>query len=241
MRLCHHSCLCNLKSCCKTLCSGCLKYQIPGAYAQAIADLTTAIAIDRSCPLVYFNRALCFHTNRQYLEALRDYTTVLLFGTSDEDEWASQSGTGTAGASQVPTAPASAEGTPRGGGGGGTRGTTRASSVTAPSAASLVHQQRERASGYAPSDSTPHKENRVSGALESTRKESRFSALESSLANSLQRSSHQLSFELSPSRRFSGPVEPPGPTKEKLIIYKVLVYSNHLLTSSFSCMTNYDD
>ena len=221
MRTCHHSCLFNLKSSFKTLCSGCLKYQIPGAYAQAIADLTTAIAIDRSCPLVYFNRALCFHTNRQYLEALRDYTTVLLFGTSDEDEWVSQ--TGSAGASQVATAPASAEGTPRGGA--GTRGTTRASSVTAAS-----HAHQPRASGYAPSDSTPRKESRVSGPPESTRKESRVSAYES-LANSPQRSSHQLSLEFSPSRRISGPVEPPGPTKEKLIIYKVLLYSTHLFTS----------
>ena len=183
---------------------------------------------------MYFNRALCFHTNRQYLEALRDYTTVLLFGTSDEDEWAGQSGPGTAGASQVPTAPASAEGTPRGGrgGGGGTRGTTRASSVAAPSAASLGQQQRERASGYAPSDSTPRRESRVLGALDSTRKESRISALESSLANSPQRTSRQLSMEFSPSRRISGPVEPPGPTKEKLIIYKVRLYSTSACCSS---------
>lgn len=203
-----------------TVCSGCLKYQIPGAYAQAIADLTTAISIDRSCPLVYFNRALCFHTNRQYLEALRDYTTVLLFGSSDEDvELTSPSGT--AGPSQAPTGPPSAEGTPRGGA--GTRNTTRTNTANA-----SVQQQRTSVI-----ESTPRREGRRMSALfDFSRKESRRNsgmAFESMASSPHKSSQHP---EFSSSRRFSGPVEPTGPTKEKLIIFKVLtnVYSNCINT-----------
>ena len=39
---------------------GALKYHIK-AYALAIRDLTKAAAIDNTCALAYFNRAVCYH------------------------------------------------------------------------------------------------------------------------------------------------------------------------------------
>ena len=46
-------------------CRGALKYHIK-AFDLAIRDLTKAASIDNTCPLPYFNRAVCFQENKQY-------------------------------------------------------------------------------------------------------------------------------------------------------------------------------
>ena len=72
-----------------------------GAYRQAIEDLTKAIEIDRNCSLVYFNRALCYHSNGELQEALRDYTIVLmvagLAASSDSSDGGAKGPLGAAG------------------------------------------------------------------------------------------------------------------------------------------------
>ena len=42
---------------------GAIKFNIK-AYALAIKDLTQAIAMDSTCSLAYFNRAVCFHERK---------------------------------------------------------------------------------------------------------------------------------------------------------------------------------
>ena len=44
---------------------GALKYHIK-AYELAIHDLSQAIAIDSTCALAYFNRAVCYHDSGNY-------------------------------------------------------------------------------------------------------------------------------------------------------------------------------
>ncbi|XP_076446152.1 uncharacterized protein LOC143283739 isoform X2 [Babylonia areolata] len=58
---------------------GSLKYHIK-AFDLAIRDLTKASSIDNTCPLPYFNRAVCYQENKQYTKALTDYGIVLLLG-----------------------------------------------------------------------------------------------------------------------------------------------------------------
>ncbi|RUS90257.1 hypothetical protein EGW08_001946 [Elysia chlorotica] len=58
---------------------GSLKYHIK-AYELAILDLSKAAAIDTQCALPFFNRAVCYHENKQYNKALSDYGIVLLLG-----------------------------------------------------------------------------------------------------------------------------------------------------------------
>lgn len=44
---------------------GALKFHI-SAYKLAVRDLTEAIAIDCTCLLAYFNRAVCYHAMKHY-------------------------------------------------------------------------------------------------------------------------------------------------------------------------------
>ena len=44
---------------------GALKFHI-SAYKLAVRDLTEAIAIDCTCLLAYFNRAVCYHAMKYY-------------------------------------------------------------------------------------------------------------------------------------------------------------------------------
>ncbi len=50
------------------------------AYAYAIDDLTEALNLDQTCALAYFNRALCHQKLKQFKNALKDYSTVLMLG-----------------------------------------------------------------------------------------------------------------------------------------------------------------
>ncbi|XP_022099054.1 uncharacterized protein LOC110983798 isoform X2 [Acanthaster planci] len=61
---------------------GALKYYIL-AYKLAIKDLCRAIEIDNTCSLAYFNRAVCYHTTKDYGKALRDYGIVLMLGEAN--------------------------------------------------------------------------------------------------------------------------------------------------------------
>ncbi|EDV25303.1 uncharacterized protein TRIADDRAFT_24608, partial [Trichoplax adhaerens] len=63
---------------------GALKYLIK-AYNFAAKDLTKAIAIDHTCVLAYFNRALCYQKLKEYHKALQDYGVVQLLD-NDEDQ-----------------------------------------------------------------------------------------------------------------------------------------------------------
>lgn len=58
---------------------GALKYHIK-AFDLAIRDLTKAASIDSTCPLPYFNRAVCYQESKQHAKALTDYGIVLLLG-----------------------------------------------------------------------------------------------------------------------------------------------------------------
>lgn len=58
---------------------GALKY-LSLAFIYAINDLTEAINLDQTCALAYFNRALCHQQIKQYKNALKDYSTVLMLG-----------------------------------------------------------------------------------------------------------------------------------------------------------------
>uniref|UniRef100_A0A8C4SYJ6 Tetratricopeptide repeat domain 6 n=1 Tax=Erpetoichthys calabaricus TaxID=27687 RepID=A0A8C4SYJ6_ERPCA len=53
-------------------------------YRFAIDDLSTAIHLDGTCPLAYYNRGVCYQQTEEYDKALKDYGIVLLLGNSKE-------------------------------------------------------------------------------------------------------------------------------------------------------------
>ncbi|XP_051871501.1 uncharacterized protein ttc6 [Pristis pectinata] len=62
------------------LCRGALKYYAK-VYHLAIDDLTTAININETCILGYFNRAVCYQQANDLQKALKDYGIVRLLGS----------------------------------------------------------------------------------------------------------------------------------------------------------------
>lgn len=58
---------------------GALKY-LSRSFTYAIYDLTEAINLDQTCSLAYFNRALCYEQIKNYKNALKDFSIVLLLG-----------------------------------------------------------------------------------------------------------------------------------------------------------------
>lgn len=58
---------------------GALKY-LARSPLYAIDDLTDAIKLDQTCALAYYNRALCYQQIKQYKNALRDFSVVLMLG-----------------------------------------------------------------------------------------------------------------------------------------------------------------
>ncbi|XP_059812571.1 uncharacterized protein ttc6 [Hypanus sabinus] len=62
------------------LCRGALKY-CAKVYHLAINDLTTAININETCILGYFNRAVCYQQTNDFQKALKDYGIVRLLGS----------------------------------------------------------------------------------------------------------------------------------------------------------------
>lgn len=50
------------------------------AFEYAISDLTEALNLDQTCALAYFNRALCYQKLKNFKNALKDYSTVLMLG-----------------------------------------------------------------------------------------------------------------------------------------------------------------
>ncbi|XP_072135606.1 uncharacterized protein ttc6 [Mobula birostris] len=62
------------------LCRGALKY-CAKVYHLAINDLTTAININETCILGYFNRAVCYQQANDLQKALKDYGIVQLLGS----------------------------------------------------------------------------------------------------------------------------------------------------------------
>lgn len=56
------------------------------SYKHAVEDLTDAIRLDQTCALAFFNRALSYQQLKEYKNALKDFSAVLMLGEYLEDK-----------------------------------------------------------------------------------------------------------------------------------------------------------
>ena len=50
------------------------------SYQYAIQDFTSAIKLNQTCALAYYNRALSYERLNNHSQALKDYSIVLMLG-----------------------------------------------------------------------------------------------------------------------------------------------------------------